>query len=734
MTQARQRKHESKLHAFVAICITVFVLWAAYEVLMPVALSVLLAFLLAPIVLRLERHGLPAVWAVIATVTVAFALIAGLSYAVGTQLYNLGELLQEKETQKQIVAKGASIKKVFGGSGGIGDKIAEIGAQIDQESAKATTQLTATRPADDAGLIGSAKEAAGDPVPVITRTDRPVVGTTRPAVAPVGTAEKPFYTVALPPPPTPIELVGRYMGTILAPLGTAGLVIIFTVFVLLEREQLRDRMIRLLSGGNYTNTTAAINDATGRISRYMVAQAIVNGSYGVIIAIALWLIGATLGDDRGVRAADGVRVEGFPSFVLWGLLCATLRFIPYVGPWVAAAFPIVLSLAVFEGFTVFAVVVATFVVIELFSNNVMEPWLYGSSTGLSTFAILVAAVFWTWLWGPIGLLLSTPLTVCIVVLGRYTAQLEFLDVLLSDRQALPQPVRFYQRLLAGDEVEATDIVKESAAETDWGRAGDAVVVPAIALARRDRRNEDLTAEIETRLLDSMITLAEKFRAKLEEVEAKAAEARAAEAAKAAEAEAKEREDVEPDAEPTPPAAEAAPLAPVVRPVVLAFPAHHRSEEAALKMLPLGPEMSRVAITVGSTRLLAAHVVDKVARERPAVVVIGVVPPGGLLQARYLCRRLKRRWPEVHIIVAYFGRPRDFDALLMKLRSSGATYVTTSIEQTQRQLIAMLNRPADAAPAPAPAPAHLPKVIDPMIPPPPAIDPSLTHAAPAGGDQ
>ena len=649
MPQTRSETATSRMTAFVAICITVFILWAAYDVLMPIALSALLAFLLTPIVSRLERRGLPQVWAVIATVTLTFVLIGTATYVVGQQIYSLGAQLQETTTQKRIGDKKLIVDKYLNG---FATKLSTFYGKVENATTQPSQKPVAApaAEADDGAANASERPSVLDEAshPDDALANHVVRASPMRSPAPAGTTSgNPLYTVVLPGPYTPIETLGRYLGFVLGPLGTAGLVLVFVVFVLLEREQLRDRMIHLLSGGNYTNTTNAIHDATARITRYMLAQSIVNGSYGLIVGVGLWLIGRVLGGG-----------DGFPSIALWALMCAILRFIPYIGPWTASAFPIAISLAFFDGFGVFAAVLAMFVIIELFSNNVMEPWLYGSSTGLSTVAIMVAAVFWTWLWGPIGLLLSTPLTVCIVVLGRYTTQLHFLDVLLSDRPALPPALRFYQRLLASDEREATAIVRAAAAESDWSRAADAVVVRALALARRDRRDENLTADEEGRLLTAV-------RAVRGHVDA-------------------EPKRVEPE--------------PIDggRPRVIAVPAHHRSEEAVLAWLAVGAVLDPVSVELGSTKMLAAQVIDRVEGERPAAVVIAVLPPGGLVQARYLCRRLRRRVPDVAIVVAYFGKPRHFDKLLNRLRGAGASYVTTSIEQTQRQILAVTSRRPAAA--------------------------------------
>src|SRR5205814_8951170 len=213
-------------------------------------------------------------------------------------------------------------------------------------------------------------------------------------------------------------------------------------------------------------------DAATRISRYRLMPSVVNGPCGIAIALGLWLIGV-------------------PNPFLWGLLCAILRFIPYIGPWIGASFPILLSLAEFSGMREVVLTVCLFLLVELLSNNFMEPWLYGSSTGMSTVAILIAAVFWTWLWGPIGLLLSTPLTVVLVVMGKYVPSLAFLNVLLGDEPVLERHARVYQRLLALDQEEAFELVREEIANSSLEDVYENVLLPALSLAEQDRHKGDL---------------------------------------------------------------------------------------------------------------------------------------------------------------------------------------------------------------------------------------------------
>jgi len=428
--------------------------------------------------------------------------------------------------------------------------------------------------------------------------------------------------------------------------------------MLLEREDLRDRLIRLISRGRYTVTTRAINDAATRISRYLLAQSMINGVYGFTVGLGLWLVGLTFG--HGTM---------FPSFVLWGLLSGVLRFIPYIGAFTAAAFPMALSLAVYPGFTVFAGTAVLLILVELVTSNILEPWLYGTSTGISTVALIAAAVFWTWLWGPIGLLLAIPLTVCIVVLGKHVPQLKFLDVLLGDQPALPPAVSYYQRLLAGDKQEAANLVKDVINEKGLDHVPDEVLIPAILRGRHDRKEGDLTPEAETAILDTTRDILRGIR------EASTASA----------------------------AAHGQVVAPSPGTIVLGCPAHHRSEELVIEMLadimlPLGCQVEET-----STRLLPSDVEALIERDDPSALFIATLPPGGIVQARYLCRRLRRKFPELKIVVGYWGHVKDFDRLLVRLRAAGASYVTTSMAQTRGQLISLLNlMPTDPAPPPAAA--------------------------------
>ncbi|HET6409914.1 MAG TPA: AI-2E family transporter, partial [Chthoniobacteraceae bacterium] len=274
------------------------------------------------------------------------------------------------------------------------------------------------------------------------------------------------------------------------------------LFLLIERQDLRDRFIHLVGRGRLHVTTQAIDDAASRVSRYLGAQLVVNVTYGIPIGVGLYFI-------------------GIPNAALWGVLAMVLRFIPYIGPWIAAAFPILLSIAVSPGWTQPALTVGLFVVIELISNNAIEPWLYGSSTGLSPTAVVVSAIFWTWLWGTGGLLLATPLTVCLAVLGKYVPQLAFLDILLGDRPPIAPESRFYQRLLAGDETELYEMVNDYAERDALPELFDNVILPSLHLAEQDAANGSLSTdehkELHGYLRDALATI-DGFRFEAEEDE------------------------------------------------------------------------------------------------------------------------------------------------------------------------------------------------------------------------
>jgi predicted PurR-regulated permease PerM len=436
--------HSRPLVTVGIVAATIAALYFLRDIFIPIALAVLLSFMLGPAVTRLRRWGVGRITATLLTVTIAGLLIAGITTVVAFQIVDLADNITQY--QSNLISKIRTLKNTSGEEGVV-ERTSELIENLSEELENAT----APAPNPPPGI----EEPPRQPIPVEVH----------------------------PPKPSPLEIIGKVVGPLLGPVATAGVVIVFVIFILLYREDLRDRIIRLVSSGDLQRTTEAMSEAGERVSRYLLMQLVVNATYGLPIGIGLFFIGV-------------------PNPVLWGLLATLLRFIPYAGPVIAAAFPIALSFAVDTGWTTPLLTVALFLGIELISNNVVEPWLYGTSTGISSIAIIVAAVFWTWLWGPIGLLLSTPLTVCLAVMGQYVPQLRFLDVMLGNAPVLPPHARFYQRLLAQDPDEAAEIAEEFIAERSTEALYDELILAALAMAEQDRHRGSLSSERLAELVDA----------------------------------------------------------------------------------------------------------------------------------------------------------------------------------------------------------------------------------------
>ena len=730
-----------------AISIVVGALYFAQEVLVPLALAVLFCFLLAPLVTWLERWRLGRVPAVIAVVAVSFAAIFALGWVVSHQVVNLADNL--KEYGHQVAVKVESVRGRFGGGqGGLTDKITDAVQEVqeattrpaaDSQPSTTTTKPSTTNPSGvDTGADGSAparidaprgplERVADDPLDAVTTEIANAPPKETPTTAPAGKSkENPLWVVALAEPQTPLRALGAYVGTILSPLGTAGLVLVFVIFMLIQREDLRDRLIRLIGKGQLNVTTAALDDAATRISRYMLAQAIVNGTYGVTVGLGLLAIGYFVGG------------ESFPSFVLWGLLCAVLRFIPYIGPWIAAAFPIALSLAAYEGFAVFAWVLGMFLVIELLSNNVMEPWLYGTSTGMSTIAVLVSAVFWTWLWGPVGLLLATPLTVCLVVLGKYVPQLQFLDILLGDEQVLDPPTRVYQRLLALDQEEATDLARQFLKEGSLETVYDQVLTPALGMAEQDRHrgrlDEGRQTFIKRAMRDIVEELADEYKLLQSTQDLDAIKQAAADTVAVAKGQTVGSKSLAPGgggngsskpANPlstlltspsrtaaeaaattaaTPPGERAAadPLKTIVPPGctvnVLCLPAHDEADEIVALMLVELLGLQGYCAHAISVTSLASEMVEAVEAKDADVVVVSAMPPAAVTHSRYLCKRLHARFPDISMVVGLWTAKGDLKRAKERVTCIGSVRMSTTLVQALDE-VRQLAQPAILAAAP-----------------------------------
>ena len=397
-------------------------LYFAREVMVPITLAVLLSFLLAPLVSRLRRIYVPRVPAVLLSVVLALGVIVALAGLIGMQVASLASDLPRY--QYTIEHKVTVLQQLT--LGRLSEVVNKVGSQAALQVAKQPP-----KPATD--------------------------GQAQP---------KPVQVEVQQPPPSPLTIAGEILGPIMAPLTTTAIVFVVAIFILMAQEDLRDRMIRLFGSNDLHRTTLALDDAGGRLSRYFLTQLGINAGFGCVITGGLLLIGV-------------------PSAVLWGILGALLRFVPYIGSWLSGLLPLALAAAVDPGWSMAAWTIALYAVVELTVGQVIEPLVYGHSTGLSPISVVVAAIFWSWLWGPIGLILSTPLTLCLVVLGRHVPTLEFLDVLLGDRPALTPVESFYQRILAGDADEALAQAEQILRERSLSSYYDDVVLNGLRLASAD---------------------------------------------------------------------------------------------------------------------------------------------------------------------------------------------------------------------------------------------------------
>ncbi len=425
-------------------------LYFGKEVLVPITLAFLLAFILAPLVDFLTRLRVGRVPAVLLGVVAALTIVAALGSIIGTQIADLTTDLPEYATTLQ--AKVSTVKHYTTG------RLAHWADTLGPHDTKASSQESRRQGHTQVPKTSPAEIAA--PAPAA-------------------------------PEMTPLSLTERYMSTVLSPVATFGIVFVVAVFALLQREDLRNRLIRLIGSADLHQTTVAIDDGGRRLSRYFITQLLINTVYGVVIGLGLLAIGV-------------------PNPILWAILSGLLRFVPYVGPVISGALPMALAAAVQPGWTMALLTGALFLVIELITGQVIEPLIYGNSTGLSPFSVVVAAIFWSWVWGPVGLILSTPLTLCLVVIGRHVKRLEFLDVLLGDRAPLTPVEIFYQRLLAGDPDEAQEQAERVLKDVSLSAYYDEVALQGLRRATNDaRRNaidRDQLAGVKSAIISLVIGL------------------------------------------------------------------------------------------------------------------------------------------------------------------------------------------------------------------------------------
>jgi len=573
------------------------------DLLMPFALAVLVSFALQRPVSRLERWGLGRAWSVGIVMSAVLCLLTAIGWLVVSQMK------------------------------GVIDELPDHRLAITDKLSAVTRHLVRMQQAGEA---------------LVTEREPAVTGTTAapPLPVPRGTSpEQPLFATIVDADPLLLRQLPAALVSLLNPLGTAGMVMLFAIFMLFHREDLRNRLLRLVSNGDLTATTHALNDALQRISRYLGRQVLVNGSFGLAVGAGLLLIGV-------------------PGWALWGLLCAMLRFLPYIGMLLGASMPLAMALATSHGWDLFLATAGLFVGIELLVNLAVEPWLYGASAGVSPFAVLVAAAVWTWLWGPVGLLLAMPLTVVIVVLGKTIPGLGFLNVLFGTDEALPIVDRFYQRLLANDPDESMRILEKVAATMPFVEVCETVLVPALSLAEHDRTAGKIVEAEYTSACDTIRDAADDLEHRLPPLVAGA-------------------------------------LAPGAVRGVVCLPVKGGAVEVAGDLAALLLARAGHAVRPLSSDLTFVERVERI--EANETVVLVTLPNAALRLANAVCKRLQSRRPELRIVVMAWGAIVEPTAWRHRSLVESTDGIATNIGDVTLAL-ARIQQSFATPPSPATAPA------------------------------
>jgi predicted PurR-regulated permease PerM/methylmalonyl-CoA mutase cobalamin-binding subunit len=601
-----------------ALLLIVFVVTALYfsrSVLVPIALATLITFLLSRLVTRLERW-IGRIAAVLVTVIAMFTIFAAASWVIGRQVIDLADKLPDY--QANIATKIRSLRLPAGGP------LARISSSVDALQ----KELVAPSPAPETDRLRGNSSA---------RTAPPVA-----SPIPVKVIEG---RNAIP------QLMQESLGAILSPLGTAALVLLLVIFMLLKREDLRGRLIRLVGQGRISTTTRAMEDAGHRVSRYLSTQFLVNTCYGLCVAIGLHFIGV-------------------PNAALWGMLSGVLRFIPYVGPWAGALLPVLLSFAISTTWFTPLITITLFVVLEAIVSNFIEPWVYGANTGVSPIALIISAVFWTWLWGPVGLVLSTPMTVCLAVIGRHVPRLEFLGILLSEDEPLAPHEEFYHRLLSFSMDSAEEFATKYVETESLTALYDNVLIPAIAAVEVDAHRDTVTAEQRTSALQRIHEIIDDLNGRPDTHEQKDNKL--------------------------------AGVAPALGSRVLCLPASAYRDELAGEMLTQLLRSQGFEARNLPARLKHEELIDRTVEVQPECICVSVLPPTSIAQARHLVSSIRQRLGEVTILMGVWSTRFDAEKLRERLRGANVSDVAVSLAEAI-QLVYKMTAAITEEMLPAPIP-------------------------------
>jgi len=636
---SRSRQDSPTLSPLVVLAVVILILYFARAVLIPLALALTLNFLLTPMVMWFQKLPMRRVPAVALAMLISVAAVGGMGWVVAKQLLEVANDLPKYRLN-------------------IHNKIEALHSAPDSALGRATESVEEIgREFSDAGI-----SPATPPADLSKRSS--------PAGTQAGAQSK---TAPQPAEPLPVQVVAAPLGglqslrevggPLLKPLGTAGMVLIFTVFILIKQEDLRNRFLRLAGVAQLNAMTLALDDAARRISRYLVMQFLVNACYGVCFGAGLFFI-------------------GIPNAILWGVIAGILRIVPYVGILTATAFPVALALAVFNGWGPPVLVVLLFALLELIATNFVEPSLYGAHTGISSLALLVTTVFWTTLWGWAGLVLAVPLTVCVIVMGRYVPRMSFLHVLLGDETALSVEARFYQRLLALDQEDARMIATSFLKAHSLVSLYDEVLVPALTLAEQDRHKGALGEMRESFLFLSVSEIVSELAVyRGEEAPAKSRKLKSRWMS---------------TGQPELPSSNAGPALSAIR--VFCLAANDQADEITSSMLSQLLEREGhgvLSLPVGSA---FEEILTHLPPEPQDVVCISALPPFAFAQSQALCQRIRMHLPRIKILAGIWGFAGDLDKAKERFGSTRPDRVVASLAQAVQQISEWRNAALASEPA------------------------------------
>lgn len=627
---ASEPQSAHRFYVISSIVITVAALYLARDLLIPLALAVFLTFLLAPLATRLERLGLGKIPGSLATVALAFVVIAGLGYLVTDQVIQLADrlpLYEDNIRSRMAAIQETSAHLLHRGTAPFSGFMQPADQDAFEDQAVSTGPALQDRSQVAAPRQGVPLPAAPGAVP----EPQPQNSTG------LAAADEPVPVRIVQPPENVLSYVRRSLPAVVGPLGMAGIIIVLTIFMLIQRRDLRDRLITLTGRGQVVLTTQAIDEISSRISRYLLMQLMVNGAYSIPLMVGLTLF-------------------GIPNAMLLGLMALFLRFIPYVGAWFTNALAVLLALTVFPGWWGPLGVLTFLVVLELIVNNAVEPWLYSMGTGISVLGVIFSAVFWAWIWGPVGLVLATPIAVLLTVVGRYIPQLEFLEILLGGRTTLEPKLRFVQRLLALDQQEAEEIAEEYREAHSLLGVYEELIVPALQLAEQERHSGRLDEKKE-----AFLDIA--FREVIETCAVRDAAERAGRATT--------------ETPGPPPATEAAevPWTPQ-NTRIICLPAGDEADELAGIMLQRLLQAEGYQAETAPVESLSSELLAEVEERSAQIVIISALPPGAMVAARYLCKRVRSRWPKIPILIGLWNAVGNVAWARERLEACGNSKVVT----------------------------------------------------------